>query len=173
MLPGLYLFLGKTRGEARDMYEEADAHWNTARRFAAVQSVLGVDWSRLPLDQPVTADGLPDPLQPVRSRTHAELLRRRIVRERPTVKELLSRPEVVASGHWVVVGTVEDALAEILQWVEAEALDGFIVSPGGSLQSFVLFCGELVPALADQGLFRTEYTGEYTGTTLREHLANT
>lgn len=166
ILPGMYFFLGRTRGEANDLYREAHAHLSTARRYAAIQSMLGIDISHLPLDQPVTVDLLPDPRMPVRSRTHAELLRRLIESQQPTVRELLARPEVVGSAHWVVVGTVADALQEITTWYEAGAMDGLIALPGGSIRSLELFCDELVPLLAEQGLFRNEYTG----TTLREHL---
>ncbi|MCP1309832.1 NtaA/DmoA family FMN-dependent monooxygenase [Paenibacillus tyrfis] len=166
VLPGMYFFLGKTREEAYDLHREAHAHLSTAHRYAAIKSILGIDISHLPLDQPVTPDLLPDPEQPVRSRTHADLLRSLIARQQPTVKALLSRPEVVGSAHWVVVGTVEDALQEITMWFEAGAADGFIALPGGSMQSLELFFDELVPMLAEKGLFRSEYTG----VTLHDHL---
>lgn len=169
VLPGLYFFLGKTRGEALDLHREAHAHMSIAHRYAAVKSILGIDISHLPLDQPVTADLLPDPNQPVRSQTHADLLRRLIMHQQPTVEELLSRPEVVGSAHWVVVGTAEDALREITEWFEAGAMDGFIALPGGSIKSLELFFDELIPMLVEKGLFRSEYKG----CTLREHLGIT
>lgn len=169
VLPGLYFFLGKTREEARDLHKETYADLSNARRYAAVQSILGIDVSHLPLEQPVTPDILPEENQPVRSQTHADLLRRLIINERPTVEELLSRPEVVGSAHWLIVGTVEDALQEISKWFEAGALDGFIALPGGSVKSMGLFFNELVPMLADKGLFRKEYSG----VTLREHIRMT
>ena len=109
---------------------------------------------------------LPPANAPVRSRTHATLLRRFVEASEPTVAELLSRPEVVGSAHWVSVGTVDDVLAEIVDWFEAGAMDGFIAIPGGSFQSLRLFMEELVPALARRDLFRSEYEGS----TLREHL---
>lgn len=158
--------MGKTRDEARELYQEAHAHLSTENRYSAVKSILGIDISHLPLDACITADMLPDPVEPLRSQTHANLLRRLIVNEQPSVKDLLSRPEVVGSAYWVVVGTPEDALSEITTWFEAGALDGFIALPGGSLHSMSIFFDELVPMLANKGLFRKEYTG----TTLSEHL---
>lgn len=166
VLPGMYFFLGKTRSEAYDLYKEAHAHLSMSHRYKVVQSILGMDISNLPLDQPITADLLPDTDMPVRSRTHADLLRRLIVQQKPTVEELLSRPEVVGSAHWVVVGTAEDALKEIVEWFEAGAMDGLIALPGGSFQSLQLFFDELMPMLVEKGLFRDEYKGR----TLREHL---
>ncbi|WP_433754127.1 NtaA/DmoA family FMN-dependent monooxygenase [Paenibacillus amylolyticus] len=166
VLPGMYLFLGKTRDEARELHHEAHAHMTIKHRYSAIQSILGMDISHLSMDCPVTADMLPDLFQPTHSQTHTNLLRRLIINEQPAVRDLLSRPEVVGSAYWIIVGTVEDALREIITWHEAGALDGFIALPGGSMQSMSLFFDELVPMLADQGLFRKEYTGS----TLSEHL---
>ncbi|MFC4597207.1 NtaA/DmoA family FMN-dependent monooxygenase [Cohnella hongkongensis] len=166
VLPGLYFFLADTRSEAQMMYREAHAHLSMERRLASVRSILGLDLEGLPPDRRVTADLLPDPARPVRSRTHADLLRRLIEERQPTVEELLSRPEVIGSAHWVAAGTVEDVLQEIVARFEAGAMDGVIALPGGSIRSLELFLDELVPRLADRGLFRREYAG----TTLREHL---
>ncbi|CUB17486.1 Nitrilotriacetate monooxygenase component A [Bacillus safensis] len=165
VLPGLYFFIGKTRDEAHEMYREAQSHLSTAQGYAAIQSILGLDIRHLPLDQPVPADMLQGLDEQVRSQTHADLLRRLIVQTQPTVRELLSRPEVIGSAHWVILGTAEDAQREITRWFEAGALDGFIALPG-SVQSLELFFDELVPLLVQHGLFRSEYIGS----TLREHL---
>lgn len=166
VLPGLYFFLADTRREAQELYEAAHAHLSRERRYASLQSILGLRLEGLPPDRRVTPELLPDPALPVRSRTHADLLRRLIAERQPTVAELLARPEVIGSGHWVVVGTAEDALRELSDWHEAGALDGVIALPGGSLRSLELFLDELVPMLAEKGLFRHDYTG----TTLRDHL---
>lgn len=69
-------------------------------------------------------------------------------------------------AQWTAVGTVEDVLAEIVEWFEAGAMDGFVALPGGSLDSLTLFLDELVPRLDARGLFREEYEGS----TLRSHL---
>lgn len=166
VLPGLYFFLGETREEAHALYQAAHAHLSVERRQASLQSVLGLDVSGLALDHRVTADMLPDPNQPVRSRTHAELLRRYITAYQPTVAEVLARPEVTGSAHWVAVGTVEDVLNDIMERFEAGAIDGFIALPGGSEQSMELFFEKLMPQLVERGLFRREYTGS----TLKDHL---
>lgn len=166
VLPGLYFFLADTREEAHELHKAAHAHLSIERRHAALQSVLGLDLSGFPLDQRVTADMLPDPNQSVRSRTHAELLRRYIINHQPTVEAVLARPEVVGSAHWVSVGTVEDVLNDIITRVEAGAVDGFIALPGGSQKSMELFFEKLMPQLVERSLYRSEYTGA----TLREHL---
>lgn len=166
VLPGLYFFLAETRAEAWAMHRRAHAHLTPEQRRAAVRSVLGLDLGSLAADAVVTPELLPPPDTPVRSRTHADLLRAFIVAQRPTVADLLARPEVVGSAHWVCVGTVEDVRDEIVAWFEAGAMDGFIALPGGSATSLRLFLDELVPALAERGLFRRHYEGA----TLKQHL---
>lgn len=166
VLPGLYFFLAETREEAQEMHKAAHANLSTERRLTSLKSVLGMDASHLALDQRITADMLPDPDMPVRSRTHAELLRRYITKYEPTLEEVLVRPEVVGSAHWVSVGTVDDVLADIIARYEAGAIDGFIALPGGSHKSMEIFFEQLMPKLVEKGLFKREYTG----TTLREHL---
>lgn len=166
VLPGLYFFLADTREEAWAMHRRAHAHLTPAHRHEALTSILGLDIAHLAPDDRVTADLLPPADARVRSRTHADLLRRFIERTEPTVETLLSRPEVVGSAHWVSVGTVEDVLGDIVEWFEAGAIDGFIALPGGSVESLRIFLDELVPALVERGLFRRDYEGA----TLREHL---
>ncbi|ANY70913.1 monooxygenase [Paenibacillus sp. BIHB 4019] len=166
VLPGLYFFLADTHEEALELHKTAHANLSIERRHASLKSVLGLDISDLPLDQRVTAEMLPNPNQAVRSRTHAELLRRYITKYQPTVEEVLARPEVVGSAHWVSVGTVETVLNDIIERFEAGAIDGFIALPGGSEKSMEIFFEQLVPELVERGLFRSEYTGS----TLREHL---
>lgn len=166
VLPGLYFFLAETCEEAHELHKSAHAHLSMERRHASLKSVLGLDLSSFTMEHHVTADMLPDPDQPVRSRTHAELLRRYITNHQPTVEEVLARPEVVGSAHWVSVGTVEDVLNDIIERFEAGAIDGFIALPGGSEESMNIFFEKLMPQLVERGLFRSEYAGS----TLRAHL---
>ncbi|WP_208592098.1 NtaA/DmoA family FMN-dependent monooxygenase [Gracilibacillus suaedae] len=166
ILPGLYFFLADTREEAFKLHARAHANLSKEKRYETVQTILGLNLRDMPLDHKITADLLPNDDVSVRSQTHTNLLKNLITEKQPTIEELLSRPEVVGSGHWVIVGTVEDALVSIEEWVEADAMDGFIALPGGSLHSLELFCDKLVPMLVDKGLFRKDYSGN----TLREHL---
>ncbi|TCN45883.1 FMN-dependent oxidoreductase (nitrilotriacetate monooxygenase family) [Rhodococcus sp. SMB37] len=166
VMPGLSMFLAPTSAHARELHRETHARMSRERKFTFVEATLGIDLRGLDPDGPVPVDDLPDPNRPVRSRTHAELVRRMVLRDRPTVAELLERPEIVASAHWVVVGTADDAVAQIVERAEKGAMDGFIALPGGSWGSLGIFFDEVVPRLVERGLFRAEYSG----TTLREHL---
>lgn len=166
VLPGLSLYLAHTREEAEALHRETHANIDIARKYAYVQEALGIDLSQFPLQQRISADILPAQPTQVRSQTHSQLLRRLIERESPTVEALLQRPEVIGSAHWIVIGTVEDAFNSITERVQAGAADGFIAVPGGSWQSVDLFFDQLMPKLAEAGLFRREYNGR----TLRDHL---
>lgn len=166
VLPGLSLFLAPTRAEANDLFTATYAGMDAARRIASARRLLGIDLSQWPGDRPLTLADIPEPEGPVRSRTHFTLLRRLIEREQPTVAELLTRPEVIGSAHWRIIGTVDDAVAEITEWAEAGAIDGFIAVPGGSVDCLRLVFEALVPRLAEAGLFRTDYAGA----TFADHL---
>ena len=70
------------------------------------------------------------------------------------------------SAHQSFVGTPEAIADEMLRFLDADAADGFVLTPHinpGGLDDFV---EQVVPILRDRGRFRREYTG----TTLREHL---
>ncbi len=169
ILPGLSLYLADTKKQARELFSETHACQSKTRQLAYVKETIGIDLSELPDDFPITAEMLPEQKPQVRSQTHTDLLKRLIIRDKPTVKDLLSRPEVIGSAHWLVVGTAEDAYQSIIQRVEAGAADGFIAVPGGSIQSLNLFFDQLMPMLSERGLFRHEYDGN----TLLEHLEST
>jgi FMN-dependent oxidoreductase (nitrilotriacetate monooxygenase family) len=65
-----------------------------------------------------------------------------------------------------LVGTPEQVADHLEMMFQAQACDGFVISPAylpGAFEEFVKF---VVPELQRRGIFRTEYTGK----TLREHL---
>ncbi|EPJ7994025.1 LLM class flavin-dependent oxidoreductase, partial [Pseudomonas aeruginosa] len=117
--------------------------------------------------RPISAADLPPPVANPGSRTHTDLLRRLIERETLRLDQLLLRPEVVSAAHWQVIGTVDDAVEQIVDWAAAGAMDGFIAAPGGSVGSLRLFLEQVVPRLVEKGLFRERYSA----TTFAGHLA--
>lgn len=166
VLPGLYFFIGDSYEEALEMHRQAHQHLTKEKRYALLEMVLGLDVRGIPLESKVTEHMLPSREKTVRSKTHAELLRKYIIKNEPTVEQILERPEVVGSAHWVAVGTPQDVCKQIMDRFEAGALDGFIAIPGGPPKSLDLFFSEVIPLFVRAGVFREEYTGS----TLREHL---
>ncbi|HDR4419341.1 TPA: NtaA/DmoA family FMN-dependent monooxygenase [Bacillus cereus] len=166
VLPGLYFFIGDTYEEALEMHRQAHQHLTKEKRYSLLEMVLGLDARGIPLESKITEEMLPSRDQTVRSKTHAELLRNYIIKNEPTLEQILERPEVVGSAHWVAVGTAQDVAKQIMDRFEAGALDGFIAIPGGPPKSLDLFFSKVIPLFVKAGVFR----GEYTGSTLREHL---
>ncbi|MBY8974916.1 NtaA/DmoA family FMN-dependent monooxygenase [Rhodobacteraceae bacterium NNCM2] len=166
VLPGLSLYLAPTAAEARELFAETNASRSRERSLATVLEMTGLDLTDWPVDRQVKAADLPPPPDKVRSRTHSRLLRRMIERDEPVVADLLRRPEVIGSAHWQVVGTPSDAVAQISDWADAGAIDGFVSFPGGSVGSVQLLLEEVIPALGEMDLFRKEYAGS----TFWEHL---
>lgn len=169
VLPGLYFFIGDTYEEALEMHRQAHQHLTMEKRLALLEMLLGLDARGIPLESKIKEDMLPSREQTVRSKTHAELLRNFIIKNEPTVEQILERPEVVGSAHWVAIGTPQDVFQQIMERFEAGALDGFIAIPGGPQKSLDLFFSEVIPLFVKAGVFREEYTGS----TLREHLEGT
>lgn len=158
LLPGLSLYLAPTREEARALFMQTHARLDRGRKFASIEEMTGLDLKDWPLDRPVTRDDLPPALAKTSSRTHTNLLRRLIERESLTVDQLLLRPEVISAAHWQVIGTVDDAVEQIVDWTAAGAMDGFIAAPGGSVESVHLFLEQVIPRLVAAGLFRERYS---------------
>lgn len=166
LLPGLSFYLGDSRDEARDLFRQTHRRVNRAQLITRLREATGLDLTGWPEDRPITSADLPTGSIPARSSKHHEILRRIVESDRPTPAELLTRPEMLSSVHWQVIGTVEDAAREIGHWFEAGAIDGFIAVPGGSVRSLDLTLGELVPRLVEADIFRKNYSGD----TLLSHL---
>ncbi len=167
LLPGLSLYLAETKEEALDLFESTQADGDRVRKLSIIREMTNLDLTDWPDQKQITKSDLPPAPEQPRSRTHSELLRRMILRDEPTLTELLRRPEVAASGHWQIVGTVANAVEKIAEWRAAEAIDGFIAFPGGNTKSLQLFFDELIPALKETGQFRKSYNG----TSFAGHLA--
>lgn len=163
LLPGFHMFLAPTRAEAEDLLHDSQAAQNPAIKRRKLSALIGADVTDWPLDRPVTAADLPSEDVALRSRTHSVLLRRTILRDRPRLAELLERPEVASSAHWVFAGTPDEAAREVVTWADAGTLDGFIALPGGSEQSLDLCLAEMIPELVAMGRFRDRYDGETLG----------
>lgn len=158
LLPGLSLYLGKTRSEARDLFLATHHRIDREQRIARVLAATGLNLSDWPDDRRILPEDLPST---PRSSVHYKLLRHLIEAERPTMAALLARPEILASLHWQIIGTLDDAFTEIRRWFEAGAMDGFIAVPGGAKSTLDMTLDELIPRLAEAGLFRRNYSGAY------------
>jgi FMN-dependent oxidoreductase (nitrilotriacetate monooxygenase family) len=163
VLPGIVPFLGSTEAEARATAAEFDELRVTEFGLRALASVFETDPEVFSLDEP-----LPDvilarpPLEGTQSR--ADLIIELAVRERLTVRDILSRLGG-GRGHFTFVGTPEQAADTMLAWFEGGAADGFNVMAPALPSQLEVFVEHVLPIMRRKGLFREEYRG----TTLREH----
>jgi FMN-dependent oxidoreductase (nitrilotriacetate monooxygenase family) len=165
ILPGLSPIVASTTAEARAIQQQLDDLTVPALGLKALSSIFdGADFTTLPLDEPVALDAFPDPATLVNSQSRAQLIIDLARRERPTLRRLLQRM-AHARGHRVVLGTPEEVVDQMLDWVEHDAADGFNIVPPVLPQSLTDFVDQVVPLLQKRGVFRRDYEG----TTLREH----
>jgi len=92
----------------------------------------------------------------------AKAWREKALAERLSIRELVI--EVTARQQFV--GTPAQVAAEIDEYVQTDAADGFILVPHLTPAGLDEFVDRVVPELQERGSFRTEYRGD----TLREHL---
>ena len=160
VMPGVFPVIGRTAGEAQEIFAELNRNIDTAQAFTVLSERLGADMSIHPLDGPVPV--VPE-TEHLKSR--AALLIEMARRDKLTLRQLYHRV-AAARGHLLLIGT-GTGIADVLEaWFRAGAADGFNVMPPFFPAQFDTFVAEVVPRLQERGLFRADYTG----TTLRDHL---
>jgi len=160
VMPGVFPVIGRTAGEAQEIFAELNRNIDTAQAFTVLSERLGSDMSVHPLDEPVPA--LPE-TEHLKSR--AALLIEMARREKLTLRQLYYRV-AAARGHLLLIGTGTEVTDVLEAWFRAGAADGFNVMPPFFPGQFDTFVAEVVPHLQERGLLRADYTG----TTLRDHL---
>lgn len=132
------------------------------QRASYLGRMLGLHLDPVTLDAPLSQRQLssarPSPGDP-RS-VHAL----EIAREGWTVRDVLAHG--VIDYHPVIVGPAVEAADHMQEWFEADAVDGFWVSPDVYEDGIDAFVDGVVPILQGRGLFHREYEGF----TLRDHL---
>ena len=165
ILPGLSPMIAATEAEARRLAREVDdlcdpevGRKRLSNRFG------GHDFSRLPLDQPLSPEDFPDPGSVEAARSRTEVILNLVRRNHPTLRQLLGYL-AGARGHFTMAGTPEQVAELIEDWFTDGAADGFNIMPPLLPAQLDVFSAEVIPLLRRHGLFRTEYAGK----TLREH----
>jgi len=163
--PGLSPMIAATEAEARRLAREVDdlcdpevGRQRLSNRFG------GHDFSRLPLDRPLSAEDFPDPGSVEAARSRTEVILNLVRRNHPTLRQLLGYL-AGARGHFTMAGTPEQVAELIEDWFTDGAADGFNIMPPLLPAQLDVFSAEVIPLLRRHGLFRTEYAGK----TLREH----
>ncbi len=159
VLPGLSLYIGRTRAEAEEKYEQMQSL--TPPEFAVRQLslLLGVDLSEHPLDAPMPK------VAPSATRANPERWLEYSRDGQMTLRQAALRA-TAAKAHWVMKGTPKEIADHIEEWFTGDAADGFNLLPPYVPGSLAEFIDLVLPELRRRGLFRTDYEGK----TLRENL---
>lgn len=172
IMPGVTFVLGDTAADAQERAAEIRRRQVSPQNaILALEQVWGVDLSSYDPDGPLPdIDPDPDPestLVQGRVRITNALEIAAKWRALSQAKGLSIRQTVIeTTTRQSFVGTPEAVAAELEEFVETGAADGFILVPHltpGGLDDFV---DRVVPLLQERGVYRTEYRG----TTLRSHL---
>ncbi|VVD97856.1 nitrilotriacetate monooxygenase [Pandoraea aquatica] len=156
IMPGLTPYVGRTRQEAQDKFDQLQELIDPLSGLSILYSVLG-DLSGYDLDGPVPATSA----GPVSSIGNGLLEMAR--RDNLTIRQLY---KIRASGGRQLIGTAQDIVDDMESWFREGAADGFNLCPAtlpGGLDDFIEF---ILPELRRRGLFRTEYAAQ----TLRGNL---
>jgi alkanesulfonate monooxygenase SsuD/methylene tetrahydromethanopterin reductase-like flavin-dependent oxidoreductase (luciferase family) len=152
--------IGDTDEAAQQTADALYAHAPVEAGLAALSTLLQIDLSAYPLDQPLPASLQGRAIQGIRSQLDRFYLSGRT----PTLRDIATRK--VSLDSMPFIGAPERVADSLAQTLEAVGGDGFAIRQGlwpGYVGPFV---EQVVPLLQQRGAARVEYTG----TTLREHL---
>lgn len=160
--PGVVVVIGDTDKDAWDQVNLLRPFIDREQANDKLAQIFG--WNGYPED---AADDLPREQWPeVRDTPRARELLAGAARREATLGDLAY--EVASSRNFALfVGTADTVAADLEEWFEAGAADGFMVGPLVAPDGVERIAKELVPALQRRGSFRTE---TQPGATLRQSL---
>jgi FMN-dependent oxidoreductase (nitrilotriacetate monooxygenase family) len=145
IMPGLRPVVAPTRAEAQ-------------AKFDRLQELLD------PMVGLARVYNEPEPKEPPQVKSSFDRIMARARRNNWTIRQLYQ--QLCGAGGFCLIGTASDIVDVMEQWMDAEACDGFNITPNqlpGGCEDFVAM---VTPELQRRGLFRMEYEGR----TLRENL---
>jgi len=161
IMPGVTLFIGRTRDEAREKYDFLNSLVPPELGLSYLYAQMG-DLSDYPVDGPV-----PEPTH-MRVKSMAKNLYALAQRDNLSIRQLYTTIAAGFGGR-VLIGTAKDIADDMQTWVEGDAADGFNLCPPVLPLGLDEVVEMLLPELRARGMFRTEYAGP----TLRENLGLT
>ncbi len=148
-----------TGDAARAKLDEYRAHVSEEGALALMSGWTGIDFARLPLDEPVRFEQRDAMVSALEGFTTADPDRQWTVRE-------IARHAAIGGRGPVVVGSPAEVADEMQAWVEETDVDGFNLAYAVTPETFADVVELVVPELQARGAYRTEYAPG----TLREKL---
>jgi FMN-dependent oxidoreductase (nitrilotriacetate monooxygenase family) len=163
VLPALMVTLGGTEAEAKARAERLEELASPEFRWQNALYTAGLDPDAFDPDAPLPAE--------LRAEGGSSRLQQlaAAARERPEAPlREIAAAITGGAGQVHFVGTPEQLADHVLTWQDAGAVDGFTIMGSTLPYELTAFVDHVVPILQRKGRYRTEYTGS----TLREHLAS-
>jgi len=158
VLAGATIIVGRTEAEAREKMAEYRRYADPESVLAHAAGGLGVDLSRYPLDEPLRYE------ENDANRTAMAMLTRN--GERSYTPRQIAEEMALSARNLMIVGSVEQVVAELSDWMEKTGIDGFNIARLIMPDSLKDFIELVVPALQERGLYKRAYREG----TLREKL---
>lgn len=166
VMPGLFPILGGTEAEARRRKDDLDAGLDIDFLHRELAHIFALDPDDLPLDAPLPYALIEErePRVPIAARWP----RKQILSEAWPANWTARQAALsnIIGGHRMIVGTPEQVAADILDWIDTDAADGFNLNIDVQTSGLEDIVDGLIPELRRAGRFRHDYEG----TTLRDHL---
>jgi alkanesulfonate monooxygenase SsuD/methylene tetrahydromethanopterin reductase-like flavin-dependent oxidoreductase (luciferase family) len=163
VLPALMVTLGGTEAEAKARAKRLEDLASPEFRWQNALYTAGLDPDAFDPDAPLPAE--------LRAEGGSSRLQQlaAVARERPEAPlREIAAAITGGAGQVHFVGTPEQLADHVLTWQDAGAVDGFTIMGSTLPYELTAFVDHVVPILQRKGRYRTEYTGS----TLREHLAS-
>lgn len=166
VMPGLFPILGGTEEEALRRKADLDAGLDIAFLHGELAQIFALTPDDLPLDEVLPFDLIAEREAhvPIAARWPRKQILSEAIPSGWTARQAaLSN---IIGGHRMIVGTPEQVAANIIEWIDTDAADGFNLNIDVFTEGVERIVDGLIPVLQKAGRFRTEYEG----TTLRDHL---
>ncbi len=153
VLTGVIPIIAETRSQARELAARLREPSDYQGGLRRVEHLLGgIDLHRLAPTDTIDPVDIPPPDDILRRQGRYEIFKALAVDEGYTLGELVDHV-TNTSGHWTIIGTVDDVVAEFAERFDAGLTDGFNVWPTHYPQGLDVITGQLLPALARAGYF--------------------
>jgi long-chain alkane monooxygenase len=149
----------RTPEAARAKHAEYMRHASAEGALVLMSGWTGVDFSKLPLDEPIHFGEHDAMTSALEAFTIADPTRSWTVRE-------IAQHAAVGGRGPVVVGSPEEVADELHAWVAETDVDGFNLAYAVTPETFADFVDLVVPELQRRGVYKREYARG----TLREKL---
>ncbi len=165
ILCGVNTIIGSTEAEALEVAQEINRLIDIELGVKRIEKKLGgIDLSGLDVDAPIPPRLVENLALVEGLRSRFEMYRKLVLEGQVTLRRMIELD--MKTGHWAVLGSPVQVADQLQARFEAHGADGYMVMSSHLPESFRLFTDEVVPILAERGVFRTAYAGP----TLRHHL---